>query len=160
MTSPIEAINFRPYQDGDKEQVRQLHEAALRSTNAFAESGNWDSDLDDIQAHYIDKDGNFIVGELDGEIVAMGAFRRLSEAVAELKRARVRPDLQGQGIGQHLLSLIEAEIRAKGYTAIQCDTTVKQPAAQHVFESTGFVELRRETDGWPIEVIFYRKELD
>ncbi len=161
MTTSAENIIFRPFQEGDREQVRQLHEVALRGTNAFAESGNWDSDLDDVQANYIDNGGNFVVGELDGEIVAMGAYRKLagSETIAELKRARVRPDLQSQGIGKHLLALREAEIRERGYTAMQCDTTVNQPAAQHVLESAGFVELRRETEGWPIEVIFYRKEL-
>jgi ribosomal protein S18 acetylase RimI-like enzyme len=155
----FEKIRFRQYQSDDIEQVKQLHESALRATNAFAESGKWDSDLDDVRANYIDNGGNFLVGLLADEIVAMGAFRRISDTTAELKRMRVRPDLQGQGIGRGLLAILEADVKLKGYSEVELDTTVNQVAAIRLYESNGYTELRHETEGWPLEVIFYHKEL-
>jgi ribosomal protein S18 acetylase RimI-like enzyme len=155
----FEMVEFRQFQLPDGEQVRALHQLALRATNAFADSGHWDSDLDDIHGSYISKKGNFVVGVLDGEVVAMGAFRQSAPGTAELKRMRVHPSLQGHGLGRRLLDVLEAQIRAAGYTAIQLDTTVNQVAAQALYERSGYIEVRRETVGWPLETIFYKKLL-
>lgn len=155
----FEQVQFRQYEQDDNEQVRKLHEVALRSTNAFGESGKWDSDLDDIESTYINDGGDFIVGLLNDEIVAMGAFKRISDTVAELKRMRIKPDLQGKGLGRGLLAMLESSVKNKGYTEIRLDTTVNQVAAQHLYETSGYVEVRRETDGWPLEMIFYHKQL-
>jgi ribosomal protein S18 acetylase RimI-like enzyme len=155
----LDTLEFRQFEQRDHGQVRALHEAALRATNAFAERGAWDSDLDDISANYIRKNGSFVVGMLADEVVAIGAFRELSPGVAELKRMRVRPDLQRNGVGRRLLTLLESQIVAAGYVAIQLDTTVNQSAARALYEQSGYVELRREIEGWPLETIFYRKLL-
>lgn len=122
---------------------------------AFAESGVWDSDLDDIDTVY----EAFLVGELEGELIAMAALREISSEIAELKRMRVHPDQQGQGYGKLLLRRIEELAESGGYRVIQLDTTVKQSAAQGLYEKFGYLETRRETEGWPIETIFYSKRL-
>lgn len=155
----FEQIDFRQYKPSDNEQVRELHQVALRATGAFAESGEWDNDLNDIEAIYISNGGDFIVGVLDSEIVAMGAFKRMSDTIAELKRMRVRPELQGMGIGRGILAMLETSVKEKGYTEIELDTTVNQEAARHLYETSGYTEVRRETEGWPLETIFYRKVL-
>ena len=152
-------ITFRQFETTDLDQVRALHEEALRATDAFAERGNWDSDLDDIHAHYINKDGDFLVGFADCQLVAMGAFRKIREGTAEIKRMRVKPSFQGQGIGGRLLVTIEDAIRGAGYEKIELDTTIKQVVACALYEKRGYKEVRRETEGYPIEVIFYQKEL-
>jgi ribosomal protein S18 acetylase RimI-like enzyme len=152
-----EQVIFRQYRAIDNEQVKSLHREALASTNALSESGEWDSDLDDIESVYIEGGGDFIVGVLNDEIVAMGAFKRISSAVAGIKRMRVKPELQGNGIGPTLLALLESNIREKGYIEIQLDTTINQVSAQHLYEKSGYTEIRRETEGWPLKTIFYSK---
>ncbi|MCU1676157.1 MAG: family N-acetyltransferase [Frankiales bacterium] len=157
---PVDRVLFRQYRDRDRHQVRELHEAALKATNAFAKRGPWDKDLDDVWGSYINNNGDFLVGEIaEQQVVAMGAYRQLSPRIAELKRMRVRPDLQGQGLGRRLLSLLEDRIRTAGYTTIQLDTTVNQLAARVLYERSGYVEIRREVEGWPLETIFYAKTL-
>jgi ribosomal protein S18 acetylase RimI-like enzyme len=155
----FEQIQFRQYQPSDNEQVRELHQVALRATGAFAESGEWDNDLNDIEGTYVNNGGDFIVGVLDSKIVAMGAFRRISDTIAELKRMRVKPELQGMGIGRGILAMLEDRVKEKGYAEIQLDTTVNQEAARHLYETSGYTEVRRETKGWPLETIFYHKVL-
>ncbi len=152
-------ITFRQFEIADLDQVRTLHEEALRAAGAFTQSGNWDADLNDIPVNYINNGGDFLVGLIDDQLVAMGAFRKLREGIAEIKRMRVTPRLQGQGIGGTLLTIIEAAIEDVGYGAIELDTTVKQEAACALYEKRGYVEIRREIEGYPLEVIFYRKEL-
>ena len=155
-------VQFRQYIPSDKEQVCQLHEVALRDTNAFGKSGQWDSDLDDIEGKYLNNGGNFVVGLLNADIIAMGAFRKLSDEAAELKRMRVRPDLQGKGIGRGLLEMLEASIKDHGYKVIKLDTTVNQSAAIHLYESAGYREVSRSIQGWPtlpLETIFFEKQI-
>lgn len=96
---------------------------------------------------------------LDENIVAMGAYKYISEQFVEIKRMRVGPNLQGKGIGRHLLGLLEVSARDAGYQSVQLDTTVNQVAAQRLYVASGYTEIRRETEGWPLETIFYQKSL-
>ncbi len=156
-----EQVAFRQYQATDNQQVKHLHEIALRATQAFDEWqwDKYDHDLDDIETFYMDNHGNFLVGLIGEKIVAMGAFCRLDVTTAKLRRMRVDPELQGQGIGRSLLTLLEKQIVDHGYTSIELNTTINQVAAQKLYENTGYQEIRRETEGWPMELIIYRKEL-
>ena len=87
----------------------------------------------------------------------MGAFRRTSPERAEIKRMRVHPDYQGRGIGQIILSELEA--RAIGYTTLHLDTSVVQVPAQKLYEKNGFLEVSRDTYQ-DLEVILYEKQLE
>lgn len=76
--------------------------------------GPWDKDLNDIENIYL-KGGDFIVGELEGKVIAMGAFKRKDEEAAEIKRMRVHPDFQGRGFGQAILEELEKRAKKMGY---------------------------------------------
>jgi len=155
----LEKICFRRYQPQDLDQVRELHELALREAGAFATSGRWDDDLDDIAANYLAGNGNFLVGEGEGMLIAMGAWRRISGARAEIKRMRVHPNWQGLGLGRQMLEALEAEIIESDYAEIVLDTTIQQAPAQELYLSSGYRETRRMTEGYPLETIFYAKDL-
>jgi len=103
-----EPLHIRRYGPGDKRAVRRLHDDALNEVGAHLGSGPWDDDLDQIETIYLDQGGEFLVGVLDGKIVAMGALMRISQERAELKRMRVRPGLQGRGYGQALLDALNS----------------------------------------------------
>ena len=154
-----EQILFRPYESQDHEQVRELHELALRATGAFVSSGSWDDDLDDITAHYLASDGNFLVGISGDMVIAMGAWRKVSEKQAEIKRMRVHPNWQGLGLGRTLLENLETEIAQNGYAEIILDTTAQQLVAQELYLSSGYRETERTKEGYPLEMIFYLKAL-
>ncbi len=72
---------------------------------------------------------------------------------------RVHPTQQGKGIGQNMLTLLEDRAKMNGFRTIQLDTTINQTAAIKLYERNGYKEIRRETEGWPIEMIFYQKGL-
>ena len=65
------------------------------------------ADLNAIERVYLDGGGEFLIGLLDGAVMAMGGFQRLSERSAELRRMRIRTDLQGKGYGSRLLAELE-----------------------------------------------------
>ncbi|HET7273021.1 MAG TPA: GNAT family N-acetyltransferase [Rubrobacter sp.] len=157
-TLTTELLHVRRYEPGDKVIVRRLHDDALNEVGAHLGSGPWDEDLDDIEAVYLDSGGEFLVGVLDEEVVAMGALRRVSPEVAELKRMRVRPDLQGRGYGQALLDALHRRADELGYSTLQLDTTVQQRVAQHFYIKNGYREVRRGSIG-PFACIFYERDI-
>ena len=86
----IESVTIRIYKEGDFEQVWELHEKALKAAGAFvAGHGEWDEDLKDIPGVYLKTGGTFLVVEKDGKIIGMGALKKISNKVVEIKRMRV-----------------------------------------------------------------------
>jgi N-acetylglutamate synthase-like GNAT family acetyltransferase len=152
-------LKIRRYHKNDQMDVIALHKLALEQAGTFADSGKWDDDLQHIEEVYL-HDGDFLVGEIDNKIVAMGALKRVSEDVAEIKRMRVHPDNQGKGFGQHLLTLLEQKAKELGYKKIILDTTIKQIPAQNLYIKNGYKEtFRDKIEAINTENIHYEKEL-
>ena len=97
-------LEIRPYTPADSEAVIHLHNVALEAVGAHVGNGLWDSDLLNIEGVYLENNGAFLVGLLDGQIVAMGALRNISDEKGEIKRMRVLPQFQRQGFGQVILA--------------------------------------------------------
>jgi GNAT superfamily N-acetyltransferase len=152
-----EPLHVRRYEPGDIRAVRRLHDDALNEVGAHLGSGPWDDDLDEIECVYLNQGGEFLVGVLGGEVVAMGALMRISPERAELKRMRVRPGLQGRGYGQAVLDALHHRAGELGYTRLRLDTTVQQRAAQRLYLKNGYNEAGRGVVG-PFDCIFYERE--
>jgi ribosomal protein S18 acetylase RimI-like enzyme len=108
--------------------------------------------------HYLNNNGDFLIGEIESHIVAMGAFRRTSSMPAEIMRMRVHPDYQGQGFGQQILNELETRARARGYTTLLLHTSTVQIAAQKLYEKHGYHEVGREMFQ-RFEIILYEEVL-
>ena len=135
-------LEIRRYQDADNPAVLELHHLALEATGAYF-PGKWNDDLDDIQNHYLNNGGEFLVGTLDGKIVCMGAFRRKSDTLAEIKRMRVLPEYQRRGFGQIILNQLEEKASQLGYAELCLDTTTLQVPAQKMYQKNGFTVTGR-----------------
>ena len=151
-------LAIRRYEPSDHEAIWSLHKTALRAVNADAGDGPWDDDFHQIEDVYLRGGGEFLVGVLDGRVVAMGALRRSSEFRAEVKRMRVHPDYHRRGFGQAILTALEQRARELGYRTLRLDTTTVQEAAQRLYTKNGFVEVGR-SQAHGFELIFYEKKL-
>lgn len=154
--APTETLSVRRYEAVDRDAVRALHDEALRGVGANLGSGLWDADLDEIEAVYLRDGGEFLVGILDDEVVAMGALRRTSEARGKITRMRVAPGLQGRGVGQRLLNDLHRRAADLGYRTLHLDTTVQQAAARRLYEKNGYRETGRGKVG-PFRCIYYER---
>ncbi len=85
--------------------------------------------------------GVFIVGYEDEVAVCCGGVKRLDDQVCEIKRMYVAPDARGRGVARILLAALEQRARGLGYTIARLDTGPKQPAARHLYESTGYTAI-------------------
>lgn len=152
-------VEFRRFAAPDAEAVLALHADALRATNALIELPGYYADLEDIEGAYLAAGGEFLVGELDARVVALGGVQVLERDTAAIRRLRVAPDLQGRGLGKELLARLERAAAARGCVRIALDTTVNQHAAQTLFAAAGYWQVRRGSKGGPLETLFYEKDL-
>ena len=167
------SLALRQYRRDDRTRVLELHEVAMRAVGAYVEEAP-EPDLEDIHGAYSEAGGAFLVGELENDIVAMGAYRPASGYIrgyvdglpntsAELKRMRVDPAHQGRGYGQQVYDELERRARETGFSTIALDTTPQQEAAIHFYEKNGFERVDSVEISWDdqsITVLFYRKPLD
>lgn len=151
-------LTLRRYTSSDQEAVEHLHVFVIQQTGAYLGRGPWDDDIYAIEEAYLKKQGEFLIGECDGLVVAMGALRRTTPERAEIKRMRVLPDYQGRGYGQLILDELEARARALGYQVLHLDTSILQIPAQRLYEKNGFREVGRAFYR-QLEVILYEKQL-
>lgn len=161
-------FTLRRYTTADQQAVEHLHVFALQQIGAYLGHGLWDDDIYSIEEVYLKNQGEFLIGEYDGLLVAMGALKRTTPQRAEIKRMRVSPAYQGRGYGQLILDELEAHARALGYQTLHLDTSTLQVPAQKLYEKNGYREVDRDKyrqevgkDKYELlEVILYEKQLE
>jgi GNAT superfamily N-acetyltransferase len=85
--------------------------------------------------------GGLLIGLLNDEPVTGGAFRRFDDATAELKRIWTDSRYRRRGHARALLVELEAEIATRGYRRVYLTTGDRQPEAEALYLSTGYLRL-------------------
>jgi GNAT superfamily N-acetyltransferase len=149
-------ITIRPIRPEDVPAARRLilsvaydlfgWDGTLEESIAHFESSGELADMDDIQAHYFDAGGLFLVA-LDGpRLVGTGAVRRLDPLTAELKRMWLPESYQGRGIGYQLMQRLLRYARDQGYERIRLQTSPQQTRALAFYRRVGFREIPAYSD--------------
>jgi len=154
----LSTFEVRRYQQADHGAVWDLHNLALNQVGAHAGNGPWDDDWHHIEAIYLHDHGEFLVGTLDGQVVAMGALKRVDPEIAEIKRMRVHPAFQRRGFGRAILQTLERRATELGYHILRLDTTTRQEAAQAFYTQNGYRQVGRGRYG-AFELFLYEKLL-
>lgn len=150
---------IRRYKSTDNDEVKELHWLGLAEIGVQRREGNpMDQDLNNIEAVYL-KDGDFLVCEMDGRVVGMGAIKRKDDKTAEVKRMRVHPDYQRHGVGSAIMFALEKRAKEIGYTRMYLDTSEKWVKAQKFYSKLGFKETGRAFLHGFYHAIFYEKEI-
>ena len=84
----------------------------------------------------------FLVAELDGDVVGCGALHVLWEDLGEIRTVAVEPRMAGRGIGHAIVARLIANARTLGLERLFVLTFEKQFFSRH-----GFAEI----DGTPVE---------
>ena len=157
-------LSIRPYRPADEERLWGVHEAALTAVDAMADPEGVDGGAaTDPQAHARESrrlaaEGVYLVGELDGELVAGGALDPGDGETAELTRMRVAPAHWRKGFGQALLEALEAAAADRGLALLYLETLARQTAARALYEANGYAEVDSQTVG-EYDVRRYEKRL-
>ena len=92
----------------------------------------------DVQAHYFDRRGIFLVVLDDGRLIGTGAVRQIDDTICELKRMWLLPEYHGQGIGYRVIQMLFEFARTAGYKTIRLETGDQQKRAIQFYERVGF----------------------
>jgi putative acetyltransferase len=101
---------------------------------------------DDGSGNFTPEDGLsersvFLIARLGNRAVACGAFRRLTNNVAEIKRMFVVPEYRGRGYGKVILRELEQLASQNGYTTVRLETANRQPEAIRLYERAGYQRI-------------------
>ncbi len=142
-------IEIKPIQSHQIEEVKrviiavcneiwQLPEEVIRHYDAM-------SDLDDVQSHYFDNKGTFLVLIDEERVVGSGAIRRLSDDICELKRMWFLKDYRGRGLGTKMAQMLLDFARITDYKKVRLDTIDEQKQAQalKLYQRLGFYFIDR-----------------
>lgn len=153
-------LRVRRYDEGDKEAVWRVHERAFRA--ALPEFyPAVDRDLRDVPGSYLEN-GEFLVGERAGEVVACGGFLPLpaADGAVELKRLRVLPKCWRQGYGRTLVEELERRARERGHERVTLDTSEYLDAAVAFYRSLGYRQVgTKHHEPWDVELQLFEKRL-
>jgi len=98
--------------------------------------------LDEYPAEdFMPPDGALLIGLLDGHPVTGGAFRRFDDTRAELKRVWTDSRYRQRGYAKAVLAELEREIASRGYQRVYLTTGNRQPEAEALYLSTGYIRL-------------------
>lgn len=94
MTANFRLVRYSPEY---RNEVLKLHAEAMKELPADLElPKNELVDLLNIETHYLQAGGEFLVGLLGDEPMAMGGYKRVDPNTAELKRFRVKRTCEGK----------------------------------------------------------------
>jgi GNAT superfamily N-acetyltransferase len=102
--------------------------------------------------------GTFLVGFAGDEPVCCGGLKGLGDGAAEIKRMYVVPAARLRGVARALLGALEDAARALGYGVVRLDTGARQPHAQAMYESAGYVAVP-DYNGNPVAAFWGEKRL-
>lgn len=110
------------------------------SMRHFEASGEF-KDMDNVQPHYFENGGTFLVVLDDDQVIGSGALRRINNETTELKRMWLLEVYHGQGIGYRLITRLIDFARINGYSRIRLQTSPEQVRALDFYRKIGFREI-------------------
>ena len=116
------SCSMRDYKSGDEQCAKILLEVSLEQYGLDADFATTDSDIQDINASYIEGGGMFRVLEKAGVLVGMYRIYRLTDKTCELRKMYLHPDLKGQGLGKKLMNDALERARQLGFHEMTLET--------------------------------------
>jgi GNAT superfamily N-acetyltransferase len=102
--------------------------------------------------------GTFLVGYLGDALACCGGVKRVDDAVCEIKKMYVVPELRGRGVARSLLHELEDRARSLGYAVARLDTGPRQVGARGLYRSEGYAEVE-DFNGNPVAAFWGEKPL-
>ncbi|WAT01387.1 GNAT family N-acetyltransferase [Rouxiella chamberiensis] len=104
-------IQIRPYQEADRPFLRTLYLASRKVAWTWLDSSDWK--LEDFDRAVIGE--KVIVAERDGKILGFASIELHENFLHNLF---IDPEYQGQGVGSHLIGVVEQNFTRTG--ALKC----------------------------------------
>ena len=132
-------LTCRAFRRGDQARVRELILAGLGDHFGQIDP-ELNRDLEDIGANYVASGHAFVVGEIEGTIVATGGLVAINEDLGRLVRVSVAKQYRRRGIGQAIVAYLLEVARRSGYQRLLVETNHDWANAIALYQRCGFRE--------------------
>ena len=122
------------------DSILALHRSAIEGFALGMSQLQDEADLMTIEVTYLDSGGEFLLGFIDDQLIAMGGFKRLSGSRAELKRMRIQRDCQGLGYGSIILRELESRALEAGVHTVCLETAKRRSLTLAFYIKHGYRE--------------------
>jgi putative acetyltransferase len=103
------------------------------------EPGAIDFCLDDVEKHYFERGGYFVVIlDKNAEVIATGGLYPLENGSLELRKMYLLAEHRGKGLGQWMLTSLLEKAKALGFERIELDTASVLKEAIALYKKNGF----------------------
>lgn len=126
-------VSFRAMTPADVAAVAELDAICF-------DEDNWDAEFFEYELRDIHAD--YVVGEVDGKIMACGGIR-IYLGEAEGMTLAVLPEFQGRGIGKRLLVEMIQRAKLRGASSMILEVRVSNVPALHIYQKFGFKIIGR-----------------
>lgn len=128
---------LRSYRPDDNQHIYALHVRALSTIGIIPRPKVANADLMAITTEYLERSGEFIIAEINGDIVGYGAYLPVDSHTIEIRRMRIAPEWQGQGIGTSILNALLFKAKRCGYRKAVLNTDIRMKAAIALYLKAG-----------------------
>jgi putative acetyltransferase len=135
----LDRIVIRAADNRDSQPVLALVGRVLTEFGLETDVKGIDADLLDIEASYLQTGGSFeVLEDSDGLLLGTIGIFPLSNAVCELRKMYLVPELRGFGFGKYLLERAVSAARDLGFKRMVLETSSKLRAANRLYTNFGF----------------------
>ena len=101
---------------------------------------SFDDEQRDLPIKYGPPKGRTLLAEINGEVVACGAWQTLEDGVCELKRIFVGEAARGHGTGRKLTEALMDDARRQGFHTVRLDSARLLHEAIALYHRLGFAD--------------------
>lgn len=116
--------------------------------------------LADIQRHFLDAGGEFLVVEQGTNLIGMGGIRPNNTSEVEVLHIRVHAATRRQGVGRLVMNGLESRARELGFQQLHLDTATNQPDAVAFYRALGYTDAGTESNPhWAWTLQYFTRSL-
>ncbi|MCW8194547.1 GNAT family N-acetyltransferase [Proteobacteria bacterium 005FR1] len=130
--------HFRRATQQDLPILRQIIYPTLKEYGLEPDPSSTDADVENVERDYGGTGGYFCIMEVDGEPIATGGIRPMTESRCELRKMYMLKQARGKGYGKQLLTHLLKQAESLGYEEVMLETASVLKEAIALYRAFGF----------------------
>jgi putative acetyltransferase len=132
-------LSIRTASNRDCQRVVALVSTVLAEYGLLFDPQTTDSDLQDLEANYLNRGGAFeVIEDREYNLIGSVGVYPIDEKTCELRKMYFVPKVRGLGLGQYILQRTIGRARELGFSCIVLETSSRLEAANRLYAKFGF----------------------